>query len=58
MFDDYVELDSGAAVGLEKALQKRYKLSKQARTGGQAVSGLIQRILNGFLQQDEGQQQP
>jgi hypothetical protein len=37
MFDDNVELDSSAAVELEKALQKQYKPSKQARTGGRAM---------------------
>jgi hypothetical protein len=58
MFDDYTELDSGAAVELEEALQKRYTPSKQAGAGGESTSGLYQRILNVFRQQDVGQQHP
>jgi hypothetical protein len=58
MFDDYVELDSGAAVELKEALQKRYTPSKQAGAGGEVTSGLFQRILNVFGQQDVGQQHP
>ena len=54
MFDDYVELDPGAAVELGEALQKRYTSSKQSGTSGQATSGLVQRILNVFRQQDTG----
>jgi hypothetical protein len=57
MFDDYVELDSGAAAELEAALQKRYTLSKRATAGGKAKSGVFQQILNVFRQQDGGQQQ-
>ena len=40
MFDDYVELDPGAAVELEEALQKRYTPSNQGGTSGYATSGL------------------
>ena len=58
MFDDYVELDPGAAVELEEALQKRYTPSNQGGTSGYATSGLVQRILNVFRQQDKGQQRP
>jgi hypothetical protein len=58
MFDDYVELDSGAAVNLGKALQMRYMPSKQTGHSGQATSRLVQRILKVFRQQDGGQQQP
>ena len=58
MFDDYVELDPGAAVELGEALQKRYTSSKQSGTSGQATSGLVQRILNVFRQQNTGQQRP
>jgi hypothetical protein len=58
MFDDYVELDSGAAVDLGKALQMRYMPSKQAGHGGQATPGFVQRILKVFRQEDGGQQQP
>lgn len=57
MFDDYVELDSGAAAELEASLQKRYTLSKRATAGGKTTSGVFQRILNVFRQQDGGQQQ-
>jgi hypothetical protein len=58
MFDDYVELDPGAAAELETALQKRYLLSEHAGDGGKAMSGLVQRILNLLRQQDVRQQQP
>ena len=57
MFDDYVELDPGAAVELQRALQKRYTLSEQAGAGGKAISRFVQRIFNILCQQDAGQRQ-
>ena len=58
MFDDFVELDSGAAAELETVLQKRYPVSKHPGAGGQAPSGPFQRIFNFFRQPHRGQQQP
>ena len=58
MFDDFVELDSGAALDLETALRKRYTLSKQPGNGGRAISKFVQRVLNVFRQEGGGQQQP
>ena len=58
MFDDYVELNPGAAVELETALQKRYTVSRHSGAGGKSTSTLIQRILGMFRQQDVDQQQP
>jgi hypothetical protein len=39
-------------------LQKRYTLSKRGGATKRATSGLVQRILDAFRQQDESQQQP
>jgi len=58
MFDDYVELDPGAAAELGTALQKRYTLSGHSGAGGKATSRFIQQILGVFRQQDVDQQQP
>ena len=41
MFDDYVELDSGAAVELEAALSKRYTLSEQTGGNGRLMFGIL-----------------
>lgn len=58
MFDDFIELDPGAAVELEKALQKRYVLSDNGGAGFRTISGIVQHILGVFRSCFEGQQQP
>lgn len=58
MFDDYVELDPGAAFELQTALQKRYTLPDQAGLSRKATPGFVQRFLNVLRQENAGQQQP
>lgn len=45
-YDDFVEIGSGAAIALEKTLEKRYKISSQSSSGREPGSGFIRFIFD------------
>jgi hypothetical protein len=45
-YDDFVEIGSGAAIALEKTLEKRYKSASQTSPGGDSGSGFIRFIFD------------
>lgn len=54
-YDDFIEIGSGAAIALEKSLERRYKISSQSSPGGESGSSFIRflfDVLQGRNRQD------